>query len=132
MTDSLPSRTTPDGSRESLYVAPSMTRVWPALWPPWKRTTMSACSDSQSTILPLPSSPHCDPTTTTFAIQEVLSRDLSRQIAAFFGKPCELCPFRDSQAPDNGTAGPTQGTDGIGQLPLLNTAKASRGTDFSL
>jgi hypothetical protein len=29
-----------------------------------------ARSDSQSTILPLPSSPHCDPTTTTFAIEE--------------------------------------------------------------
>ncbi len=36
---------------------------------PWNRTTISACSDSQSTILPLPSSPHCDPTTTTFAIR---------------------------------------------------------------
>src|SRR5580698_6889397 len=46
-----------------------MTRVCPALWPPWKRTTMSACSDSQSTILPLPSSPHWEPTTTTFAIR---------------------------------------------------------------
>src|SRR6476619_4083420 len=45
-----------------------MTSVWPALWPPWKRTTTSACSESQSTILPLPSSPHCEPTTTTFAI----------------------------------------------------------------
>src|ERR1700704_2339716 len=42
-----------------------MTRVWPALWPPWKRPTMSACSDSQSTILPLPSSPHWAPTTAT-------------------------------------------------------------------
>src|SRR6187397_832085 len=46
-----------------------MTKVWPALWPPWKRTTMSACSDNQSTILPLPSSPHWDPTTTTLAIR---------------------------------------------------------------
>src|SRR4051812_25202950 len=45
-----------------------MTSVWPALWPPWKRTTTSACSESQSTILPLPSSPHCDPTTTTLAM----------------------------------------------------------------
>src|SRR5205085_1414657 len=45
-----------------------MTSVWPALCPPWKRTTMSACSDSQSTILPLPSSPHWEPTTTTFAM----------------------------------------------------------------
>jgi hypothetical protein len=31
---------------------------------------MSACSDSQSTILPLPSSPHWEPTTTTFAMQD--------------------------------------------------------------
>src|ERR1700709_364115 len=45
-----------------------MTSVWPALWPPWKRTTMSACSDNQSTILPFPSSPHWAPTTTTLAI----------------------------------------------------------------
>src|SRR4051812_45261288 len=45
-----------------------MTSVWPALWPPWKRTTISARSDSQSTILPLPSSPHCEPTTVTFDI----------------------------------------------------------------
>src|SRR5579883_180248 len=46
-----------------------MTSVWPALWPPWKRTTMSACSDSQSTILPFPSSPHWAPTTTTLAMR---------------------------------------------------------------
>src|SRR5580700_9822667 len=45
-----------------------MTRVWPALWPPWKRTTTSARSDSQSTILPFPSSPHWAPTTATFAM----------------------------------------------------------------
>src|SRR3954469_20351686 len=50
-----------------------MTRVWPALWPPWNRTTTSACSDSQSTILPLPSSPHWAPTTTTFAIVPCLT-----------------------------------------------------------
>src|SRR2546427_13044026 len=47
-----------------------MTSVWPALWPPWKRTTMSACSDNQSTILPFPSSPHWAPTTTTLAISQ--------------------------------------------------------------
>src|SRR5215510_14168508 len=45
-----------------------MTSVCPALWPPWKRTTISACSESQSTILPLPSSPHWAPTTTTLAM----------------------------------------------------------------
>src|SRR3546814_16572361 len=32
------------------------------------RTTTSARADSQSTILPLPSSPHCEPMTTTFVI----------------------------------------------------------------
>src|ERR1700712_924347 len=42
-----------------------MTSVWPALWPPWKRTTPCAWSVSQSTTLPLPSSPHWVPTTTT-------------------------------------------------------------------
>src|SRR5919205_3227929 len=46
-----------------------MTSVWPALWPPWKRTTTSARCDSQSTILPLPSSPHWAPITATFAIR---------------------------------------------------------------
>ena len=34
MTESLPGRTTPEGSRLSLKVTPSMTSVWPALWPP--------------------------------------------------------------------------------------------------
>src|SRR5829696_7497067 len=51
-----------------------MTRVWPALWPPWKRTTTPASTDSQSTILPLPSSPHWAPTTTTFATLRLLTR----------------------------------------------------------
>src|SRR5262249_45539139 len=68
ITDSFPLRTTPEGSSDSLYVTPLMTSVWPALCPPWKRTTMSARSESQSTILPLPSSPHWAPMTTTFAM----------------------------------------------------------------
>src|SRR5579883_251962 len=50
-----------------------MTSVWPALWPPWKRTTTSARSLSQSTILPLPSSPHWAPITATLAICEFLT-----------------------------------------------------------
>src|SRR6478752_10119462 len=45
-----------------------MTNVCPALWPPWKRTTTSARAESQSTILPLPSSPHWAPITATFDI----------------------------------------------------------------
>jgi len=69
ITDSLPGRTMPEGSRLSLKVRPPMTRVWPALWPPWKRTTTSARSLSQSTILPLPSSPHWEPITATLAMR---------------------------------------------------------------
>src|SRR5687768_18051448 len=38
--------------------------VWPALLPPWKRTTTSAFSAIRSTTLPLPSSPHWAPTMT--------------------------------------------------------------------
>src|SRR5699024_3336914 len=38
--------------------------VCPALFPPEKRAMMSASSDKKSVILPLPSSPHCVPTTT--------------------------------------------------------------------
>src|SRR5271165_5392469 len=72
MIDSFPGRTMPDGSSASLYVLPSITSVWPALWPPWNRTTTSAPTDSQSTILPFPSSPHWAPTTTTLAIEVAL------------------------------------------------------------
>src|SRR4051812_12111259 len=68
MMASLPGRTTPEGSSDSLYVTPSITSVWPALWPPWKRTTTSARAESQSTILPLPSSPHWAPITATLDI----------------------------------------------------------------
>src|SRR5215217_3213123 len=75
-----------------------MTSVWPALWPPWKRTTMSACSDNQSTIFPLPSSPHWEPTTTTFAMQSLPARRRPvrrrdyRQLTGIVGafQPCRL------------------------------------------
>src|SRR5580692_7404978 len=50
-----------------------MTSVCPALWPPWKRTTTSARADSQSTILPLPSSPHWAPITATFDMGNILN-----------------------------------------------------------
>src|SRR3990167_4858428 len=55
----------PLGIRCSAVFTPLITSVWPALWPPWKRTTPVAVSVSQSTSLPLPSSPHWVPTTTT-------------------------------------------------------------------
>src|SRR3569833_597916 len=55
----------PLGIRCSAVFTPLITSVWPALWPPWKRTTPCALSVSQSTSLPLPSSPHWEPTPTT-------------------------------------------------------------------
>src|SRR5207244_13026954 len=87
-----------------------MTSVWPALWPPWKRTTMSACSDNQSTILPFPSSPHWAPTTTTLAIRGYSPLQLSSYEHCLFGKPVSPPdksggrPFPD-HAPSQITAG---------------------------
>src|SRR5262245_18672277 len=45
-----------------------MTTVCPAFGPPAKRAMIAASLPSQSTILPLPSSPHCTPTSTRTAI----------------------------------------------------------------
>src|SRR3954471_8946037 len=54
----------PDGMRWNFHVSPAWMIVWPALLPPWKRTTTSACSARRSMTLPLPSSPHWAPTIT--------------------------------------------------------------------
>src|SRR4051812_24123419 len=72
----------PLGIRCSAVFTPLITSVWPALWPPWKRTTPWAISVSQSTSLPLPSSPHWVPTTTTlrpfvFVIDSLLRKKIS-------------------------------------------------------
>src|SRR6201991_372867 len=60
----------PEGIRCSFHVSPLRTIVWPALLPPWKRTTASACSASRSVIFPLPSSPHWAPTITMPGIRQ--------------------------------------------------------------
>src|SRR6478736_3298703 len=65
MRHSASGRRMPDGIRCRTVFLPPMTSVWPALWPPWKRTTAPISSVSRSTILPLPSSPHWAPSTTT-------------------------------------------------------------------
>src|SRR3990172_4801932 len=65
MTQVFPGWSIPEGMRWKMnFSSPTMT-VWPALLPPWKRTTTSAWSASMSTIFPLPSSPHWAPTMTT-------------------------------------------------------------------
>src|SRR5215469_6680822 len=60
----------PDGTRRKTNSPFSCTTRCPALLPPWYRTTKSAFIESSSTILPLPSSPHCAPMTATTAIVE--------------------------------------------------------------
>ena len=57
----------PEGIRCSLKVWSSTTTVWPALTPPWYRTTTSADLLNRSVIFPFPSSPHWAPITTTLA-----------------------------------------------------------------
>src|SRR5436853_2889458 len=54
----------PDGTVCSTYFSRPTTTVWPALLPPAKRATTFTYGASVSTTLPLPSSPHCVPTTT--------------------------------------------------------------------
>src|SRR6267142_1692757 len=54
----------PDGIVCRTYFSRPTTTVWPALLPPAKRATTFTCGASISTTLPLPSSPHCVPTTT--------------------------------------------------------------------
>src|SRR3974390_1062157 len=80
-----------------------MTSVWPALWPPWKRTTMSACSDNQSTILPFPSSPHWAPTTPTFPISQLFPLQLpSSRHDRFENHPALALTDRDSERHSRG------------------------------
>src|SRR5512132_1434659 len=54
----------PEGIVCRTYFSRPTTTVWPALLPPWKRTTTFTCGVMTSTTFPLPSSPHCAPTTT--------------------------------------------------------------------
>ena len=51
----------PLGISRNLKVCPSVTTVWPALSPPWERTTRSTEPARRSMIFPLPSSPHWPP-----------------------------------------------------------------------
>src|SRR5262247_284501 len=70
----------PEGTECSTYFSRPTTTVWPALLPPWYRTTTFTCGVSTSTTLPLPSSPHCVPTTTMLGMtptsREILEHPL--------------------------------------------------------
>ena len=69
-----------------LKVSPSRMIVWPALLPPWKRTTMSACSARRSTTFPFPSSPHWAPTITVDGMRGKVWRDRRRTSARGSGQ----------------------------------------------
>src|SRR3989441_530858 len=60
----------PDGIVCSTYFSRPTTTVWPALLPPEKRTTTFTCGVMTSTTFPLPSSPHCVPTTTMLGMAD--------------------------------------------------------------
>src|SRR5712692_5443101 len=64
MTLRQPGRNTPQGTSCKMNFLLWMMTVWPALCPPPYRATMEKFSEKTSTILPLPSSPHCAPTMT--------------------------------------------------------------------
>src|SRR5712692_11765687 len=80
MTQRQPGCRTPDGMECSTYFSRPTTTVWPALLPPWYRTTTLTCGVSTSTTLPLPSSPHCVPTTTMLGMIHSPPARASRQI----------------------------------------------------
>src|SRR5437867_2732893 len=64
MTQRQPGWRIPDGIVCRTYFSRPATTVWPALLPPANRATTFTWGARMSTIFPLPSSPHCVPTTT--------------------------------------------------------------------
>ena len=73
ITANFPGLIIPEGNRDNLMVSLPMTRVWPALCPPWNLTIISALSLRTSMIFPFPSSPHWAPITARFGINFFLS-----------------------------------------------------------
>src|SRR5919197_872837 len=86
ITHSVPRCRMPEGIRWSLKISPSRMIVWPALLPPWKRTTASARSASRSVTFPSPSSPHWAPMTTRPGIRPLR-----------IGRPSERSPVLRQQ-----------------------------------
>src|SRR6478752_615516 len=131
----------PLGMRCSAVFTPLITSVWPALWPPWKRTTPCAISVSQSTSLPLPSSPHWVPTTTTLRpvvlFMEKRGKEKSSEgthdpLAAVGDQlaiAVELVHFvaMAGQHADDGVARSAQPRDGLAQRGLVAPRRAHGG-----
>src|SRR3954469_8560887 len=90
--------------RWNFHVSPSRTIVCPALLPPWKRTTSSACSASRSTTLPFPSSPHWAPTMTSPGMARASVGAWSSALGAL-RHPQVLAPHRQRLLADLAQAG---------------------------
>src|SRR5438034_673621 len=82
ITQTLLRRKIPEGIRCRIYFTPRWRTVWPALLPPWLRTTISARAVSTSMILPLPSSPHCIPIKIVFAMETRNGQKISQHLLA--------------------------------------------------
>src|SRR4051794_35258962 len=138
----------PLGIRCSAVFTPLITSVWPALWPPWKRTTPWAISVSQSTSLPLPSSPHWVPTTTTlrpvvlFMTEGIRKKERRSEGAhdpaivlgdqfAVAVELVHLVPMPGQRA-DHGLAGGAQARDFGAQRLLLAPGRADGGLQGAL
>src|SRR5215469_1503444 len=94
-----PARSTPQGTSWRINFLPLMITVWPALCPPAYRATSEKFSDSTSTILPLPSSPHWAPTITAvlpffnsrLRVQEIAHTHCTNRVCTLLnrGQACE-------------------------------------------
>src|SRR5712691_10996970 len=90
----------PEGIECKTYFSRPTTTVWPALSPPWYRTTTLNWGVSTSTTLPLPSSPHCVPTTTMLGM--VHSSPACGQILEYLLGPLQHLRDRDRALPPVG------------------------------
>src|SRR5882762_4809862 len=74
MTHRQPGWRMPEGMVCRTYFSRPTTTVWPALLPPANRATTFTCGARMSTTFPLPSSPHCVPTTTMLGMAHTSER----------------------------------------------------------
>src|SRR5260370_1831951 len=101
MTEPQPGCRMPDGIVWRTSFSRPTTTVWPALLPPANRATTFTCGVRRSTTFPLPSSPHCVPTTTMLGMTHPSKE--SRRIGQELGdRQRALGPAReyDGEEPD--------------------------------
>src|SRR5262247_3652732 len=95
----------PDGIECRTYFSRPTTTVWPALLPPAYRATTFTCGASRSTTFPLPSSPHCVPTTTMLGMVHP-SKDVLRMLEDLTDRQHALRSVREAHRQHLASAGP--------------------------